>query len=166
VQQRDGYLCFIDYYSSHGDNIADYVIALQNRGYMYGTDYLPHDAVDNIVHKNLVGIGDRTMTIPALMTAAGRKTIVGPKLLKHESLNAARTRFPLCKFDAVKCADGLTGLRHYQWNHKESDAKKRVPLHDFASHPADAFVTALVSIRSEQHSPIAYKPSPRAVAEI
>lgn len=165
VQARGGLLCFIDYLSSHHETIADYVIELQQRKYMYGTDWLPWDAISNINHRRLIGSGDQSNTIPQLMRAAGRKVDQSPMLLKPDALNAARTIFPLCRFDAVKCAEGLQGLRHYQWDRTAAEPGKRKPLHDWASHPSEAFLTAAVSIRRERHEP-AYAPSRPVKAEV
>lgn len=150
VQPRDGFLCFIDYLSASEKTITDYIIMLQGKGYVYTEDHLPHDAVDNIIHHRLIGNPDKTKSIESLMRAAGRNVRHAPKLLKPDALNAGRTLFPLCRFDAVKCADGIQGLRHYQWDRTELEPGKRKPLHDWASHPSEAFLTAAVSIKREK----------------
>jgi phage terminase large subunit len=147
VQRYDGRLNFIDYYSAREKTLADHVIALQAKGYIYGEDHLPHDAVDSIIHRRLMGSGDKSMSIQVLLANAGRKVVISPKLLKAESLNAARTIFPLCRFDQDKCAEGLQSLRHYQWDRMTTEKGQRKPQHDWASHAADAFMTAAVSIR-------------------
>lgn len=174
VQAYDGYLNFIDFLEDSQKTISHYIIALQDKAYMYGVDHLPHDAIDNIIHHKLIGNTDKSLTIPVLMGKAGRKVQLAPKLLKKDSLNAARTMFPLCRFDAVKCADGIQGLRHYQWDRAQSTPEnpgakpgERKPLHDWASHRADGFMTAAVSIKRETYQPGARPKPPRArVAEI
>jgi len=153
VQARDGFLCFIDYLSAQEKTITDYLIMLEARHYLYGEDHLPHDAVDNIIHHRLTGNPDKTKSIDSLMRTAGRKVRIAPKLLKPDALNAARTLFPLCRFDAVKCADGIQALRRYQWDRSEMEPGKRKPLHDSYSHGADAFLTAAVSIKRESFQP-------------
>ena len=165
VQARDGHLCFIDYVSDRGKTISEYLITLRERRYMYGEDVLPHDAIDNIIHRNLLGPGDQTNTIPNLMRAAGRTVRLAPKLLKVDALNAGRTLFALCRFDAAKCADGIMALRHYQWDREEEKPGKRKPLHDQYSHGADAFLTAAVSIKRASYAPppVPSKPAARMV---
>lgn len=179
VQPRDGFLCFIDYFSSNQEDISFYVIEMQKRAYMYGTDWLPHDGISNMTHRKLHGAGDMTLSIPQLMRTAGRTVDLSPMLTKPESLNAARTIFPLCRFDAVKCAAGIQGLRHYRWDRLETQPVQdnpenkagrpgvRKPLHDWASHPAEGFITATVSIRRETFTP-AFVPRARRerVAEV
>jgi len=153
IQRRDGFLCFIDYMALTETTLTNCIIALNQKGYMYDEDHLPHDAVDSIIHAKLIGNQDKTMSIESIMRSAGRKVRIGPKLLKPDALNAGRTLFPLCRFDAVKCADGIQALRHYQWDRTELEPGKRKPLHDQYSHGADAFLTAAVSIKREKHAP-------------
>lgn len=113
---------------------------------------MPHDAVDTIIHAKLGG--DKTRSIEQLMRAAGRNVRVAPKLYVQDRINAARTVFSQCRFDAAKCADGLQGLRHYQWGPPSAaGVPKREPLHDWASHPADAFCTLAVSIKQPPAKP-------------
>jgi phage terminase large subunit len=72
-----------------------------------------------------------------------------PQLSVEDGINAARTVFPNCYFDAEKCADGLQSLRHYRYEVDErSETLKRVPLHDFASHDADAFRYLAVALQA------------------
>jgi phage terminase large subunit len=54
----------------------------------------------------------------------------------------------LCWFDAEKCADGLNGLRYYQYGPvKDMGTQTRRPLHNWASHPADGFRSAANGIQ-------------------
>jgi hypothetical protein len=47
---------------------------------------------------------------------------------------------PLSRFDRVKCAEGLEGLRQYRAEYdEERKVFKPTPLHDWASNPADAY---------------------------
>ena len=102
---------------------------LQNKQYVYGTDWLPHDGVDTIIHHKLAGGGDRSMSIEMLMRQAGRKPRIVPKMLITDQLNAARTIFPQCRFDERKCANGIQALRHYRWPPLSADGvAQRKPL--------------------------------------
>lgn len=157
VQAYDGFYHFIDYLEGYGQTIHDYLVKLQGKNYLYGTDWLPHDAVDTIIHKKLSG--STGMAIEQIMRNAGRKVRIVPKLLKIASINGARTIFPQCKFDEKNCADGIQSLRHYRWSSppemRNSDGSfqvlkskaKTVPMHDLASHGADAFIGAALGIK-------------------
>lgn len=153
VQAYGEYFNFIDYMEGDGLTIADYLVKLQGRGYVYGIDWLPHDGIDTIIHHRLSG-GDRSMSIEMLMRAAGRNVRILPKLLVADGINAARTIFPQCRFDAEKCADGIQALRHYQWGPlNEKGVRGREPLHNWASHAADAFRGAAIAVRMPKEEP-------------
>lgn len=159
VQVYDGWFHFIDYLQGQGKTIEHYIIELQNRRYMYGEHWLPHDGVDTIIHRKLAG--DRSMSIEQLMRQAGLNVRLAPKLYITDRLNAARTIFPQCRFDGEKCADGVQGLRHYQWGPPTKlGVSKREPLHNWASHPADGFCTAAVAIRAPENEQEERRPSP------
>jgi phage terminase large subunit len=154
VQVYDGWFNFIDYLEGDQLEISDYLIQLQNKGYLYGTDWLPHDGVDTIIHHKMAG--DRSMSIEMLMRQAGRKPRIVPKMLVTDQINAARTIFPQCRFDEGKCADGLQALRHYQWPALSVDGvAQRKPLHNWASHASSAFCGAAVAVRQPKAPPVA-----------
>lgn len=158
VQAYDGFYNFIDYLESTDETTADYVIKLQNRGYMYDTDWLPHDGIDTIIHKKLSGQSDRTKSIEMLLRGAQRNVRIVPKILLTDQINAARLVFNQCRFDAVKCAQGIEALRHYQWDTRpvkdtdrpgEGETKMRTtkPLHNWASHASSAFIGATIAMK-------------------
>lgn len=137
----------VDYLENRGKTIAWYVIQLQNRGYMYGTDWLPHDGVDAMIHSNLVA-DDKSKSPEMLLRAAGRRVRIAPKLSVDSGINAARTIFAQCWFDEKKCADGLQALSHYQWGPVSANGNEpRQPLHNWASHGSDAYRTLAVCIK-------------------
>lgn len=122
----------IDYYENSGHKLAHYLKELQARPYVYGTDWMPHDADHETVGS--------PKSIKRQALEVGRKVIIVPKLSVVSGINAARTVFDNCWFDEVKCADGLNCLRHYQYGY-DPDTKQRTksPLHNWASHGADAW---------------------------
>lgn len=159
VQPYDGFFNFIDCYGENGLTITDHLIELQNRKYLYGTDFLPYDAIDTIIHKKLAGTGDRSMSIEMIMRAAGRNVRIVPKVPITDRINAGRTIMPQCRFDADKCADGLQLLRRYQWGPpNEHGVTKSEPLHNEASHAGEAFTRAGQAVRMPKNEA---KPKPR-----
>lgn len=133
----------IDFLQGSQQALQYYLKAIQAKPYVYGTDYLPHDAK---AHE--LGSG---RSIEEQIRSAGRKVQIVPKLSIEDGIAAARAIFGRCWFDADKCQDGLQALRHYRY---ELDPKigtfKREPLHDWASHPADAFRYFAVAIREPE----------------
>jgi phage terminase large subunit len=137
----------IDYLQGSGKPISDYIIALQNRKYIYGEHWLPHDCVDTLIHKKLAS-GDKSRSIEQIMRASGMKVRVAAKMAIHDRINATRTVFPQCLFDAEKCRDGLQALRMYQWKPVNAAGETpKEPLHNIWSHGADGFCTLGVSIK-------------------
>jgi phage terminase large subunit len=133
----------IDFLQGSQQSLQYYLKAIQDKPYIYGTDYLPHDAK---AHE--LGSG---RTIEEQIRAVGRKVKIVPKLSIEDGIAAARAIFGRCWFDSDKCADGLQALRHYRY---EMDLKlstfKAEPLHDWSSHPADAFRYFAVAIREPE----------------
>lgn len=122
----------VDYYQNTQHALDHYLQAIQRKNYVYDTDWLPHDG-----EAKTLGTG---RSIQEMMVAAGRKVRIVPKLSLSDGINAARLMFPNVWFDKTKTADGLQCLRHYQWKvDKHTGQYSREPLHNEASHGADAF---------------------------
>ena len=70
----------------------------------------------------------------------GRKPRICPQHALQDGINAARLTIPIVRFDAARCARGIDALKSYQaeWS-EEFRTYKKTPLHDWASHGADAF---------------------------
>jgi phage terminase large subunit len=129
----------IDYLSDSQKPLNHYLARLGERGYVYGTDWLPWEA-----EAKQIGTG---RSVEDLMRAAGRSVRITPKLSVADGINAARTIFSKCWFDAETCADGLQCLRHYRYERDtDKDTFRRKPVHDWASHGADAFRYFAVAI--------------------
>ena len=84
-----------------------------------------------------------------------------PGLSVEDGINAVRTTFQNCWFDADKCADGMQSLRRYRYEVDQATGQfSRKPLHDDASHGADALRYLAVALR-EPKSPTTIKPKLR-----
>lgn len=158
VQAYDGWFNFIDYLESTDETTADYVIKLNNRGYVYDFDWLPHDGHNTLIHKKLSGVTDITKSIEMLLRDAGRNVRTVPMLEVTDQVNAARLLFNQCRFDEQKCGPGIEALRHYQWDTRAAkdydrtsieQTRVRVPraLHNWASHASSAFMGATIALK-------------------
>ena len=133
---------FIDFIQGSQQSLQYYLKELQST-YVYGTDHLPWDGGTPSLQTG--------RSIRDQMVAAGRRVRVMPQLKVDQGINAARTIFGKCYFDAEKCADGIQALRHYRYEVDEKlGSLRKEPLHDWASHAADAFRTAAVMIREPE----------------
>lgn len=138
-QHVDGFDRFIGYYENSGEYIGHYIAWLREwakeRDASFGDHYLPHDG-----DVNILWLEDGTM---ALMNGLGfyPRKVERPKN-KVEPINTARAAFAKCQFDEAACKTGLMRLRTYrkEWDDQRGVWRDR-PLHDDASHGADAFLT-------------------------
>lgn len=123
----------IDYFETAGEGLDQIVRrAIGERPYMWGTHHLPHD-----VMVRELGTGrSRAETLGSLGLA---RIHAGTATDPEERVNAARLMIPMCWFDAERCALGLERLRAYRKRWSRETRSYRGPLHDSASHGADAF---------------------------
>ena len=142
----------IDYYEANGFGLDHYARELQRRGYVYGDHILPHDA-------RVQELGSGKTRVETLTALGFRPRVLDAHKL-DDGISAARLLLPRCWFDAAKCARGLEALRHYrtEWDARRQDFRDR-PLHDWASHAADAFrylAMGLREAREEKLPPLRY----------
>ena len=147
-----GEVHLIDYYENSGQPITHYLSILANRGYQYGAHNVPHDA-----EGRELGTGK---SISDLMKEAGYWPTVVPKFGLESGINAARVMFPRCWFDENKCKEGLDALMNYRrsYNARLGEFKDE-PVHDWASHGADAFryLAVVFSEVKKADKPLQYK---------
>ena len=75
------------------------------------------------------------------MSAFGAdKCAIVPQSKKIDQISAARTVLPRCEINSVECEAGLDGLTAWEYAYNEDlGVFSREPLHNWASHPSDAF---------------------------
>lgn len=152
-QQVGGEIHLIDYYANNGQPLPHYLSMLASKPYNYGTHYAPHDAEGRELYTG--------KSIADMALAQGVRMTILPRLDVETGINAARVLFSRCYFDEAACARGLECLMNYR---RDFNAKlgefKPTPVHDWASHGADAFRYLAVAHRDENKSasaPIPYK---------
>jgi len=131
----------VDYYEDSGEGLAFYAKVLQDRGYLYGKHFAPHD-----IEQRELGSG---LSRKARGLELGIKFITIPRGRVEDGIEAVRQIFSRCWFDE-KCKQGVNCLRNYK---KEWDAKNRVmkliPKHNWASHGSDAFRMLAVAVKTQ-----------------
>jgi hypothetical protein len=142
-------LLIFDYHSSSLKDVAFYLDLLEAKrdehGCTYARHWLPHDARPRTLAAGagsmLQQMGEAARRNPKLGTFA-----IAKRLDKQEQIQAARATFPHCRFHDTRCATGIKALRHY---HRVWDEELRkfadLPMHDWASHGADAFMTVAMT---------------------
>ena len=132
----------IDYYEDEGEGMLHYFKVLKERGYVYGEHYAPHD----------IAVREFTMGKARIDIAreVGINFRIVPKLSLDDGIMSTRLLFNRMWFDEVKCERGLECLKNYR---KEYDDKNKTyrdhPMHDWASHGADAFRYLCLSVQSD-----------------
>lgn len=135
MQDIGGELRFIDYYENSGENLQFYAKVLIDRGYVYGTCYLPHDARVTDYSRE-----DNKPRFEVLQDLGFKVEPVDRIPDINEGIHMVRMMFNKCRFDEEKCDVGINRLEHYrkEWNDK-TEAYRDRPLHSEASNGADAF---------------------------
>ena len=135
---RTGEVHLIDYYEATGEGFPHYAKVLADKGYTYGSHWAPHDIQVRELGSGksrlevAAGFGLRFRVTPRITGAAGVEV--------EEGIAAARLLMAKCWFDAEKCKAGIEALGHYRRDYNERlNEFKATPVHDWASHGADAF---------------------------
>jgi phage terminase large subunit len=129
----------LDYYEAQGEGLPHYAQVLRDKRYVYGQHWAPHD----IIVQESTG-KSRIETAASL----GIQFQITPNIGVEDGIHAARMLFPRCYFHETKCAPGLEALQHYRRDYNQRlNEFKATPVHDWASHGADAFRYLAVALQ-------------------
>jgi hypothetical protein len=131
----------IDFYEAQGEGLPHYAGMLEKRGYLYGKHTAPHD-----IQVRELGSGRSRVETAASL---GIKFETAPSIGLEDGIHATRMLFPRLWFDQTRCKAGLEALAHYQREfNKRLSEYKATPVHNWASHGADALRTMGVAHRT------------------
>lgn len=147
-----GEIRFLDYHSSNGQSIPFYTgyIAQQEQkfGIKYKTHYLPHDA-----RAKTLASGGKSIIEQLSVKIKLECLKIVPNLSLQDGIQATRMMLLRSWFDP-RCEDGIECLRQYERSYNED---KKVfsdkPLHNWASHGADAARMAAIAWKEEAKLP-------------
>lgn len=99
-----------------------------------GKIWLPHDARAKTFQS-------KHSSIEKFLEAFGAdKMAIVPMTSKADRISAARRVITQCEFNVNACEDGIDGLAAWEFEYnEENNVFSRDPLHNWASHPSDAF---------------------------
>ncbi len=139
---------FVDYYENSGEGVEHYARILSEkasqRKWTYGVHYGPHD----LDHSNWVLPGRET--IKDVAARLGIKFHVVKRVPnKFDAIEAARNMLPTSWIDEKHCERGIQCLDNYrkEWDERRAHFRDE-PLHDWASHGADGFMTGACGFRA------------------
>lgn len=135
VQRVSREVRFVDYIEASGVGLDEYARRLEKKkeehGWVYGEHFFPHD----VAHHELSSGKSRVDTLRGLKI----DPIVVEQHNVNDGINAVRRMLDRAWFDSERCERGLNALRNYrrEWD-EDNKIFKPKPLHDWASHGADA----------------------------
>jgi len=139
---------WIGYYENSNQALDHYVDWIKALPYKVHKHYLPHDGEARELQTG--------KSRQEFLTERGLDVAIVPRGEVMDGIDSARLRFNRMWFDADKCARGIDCLRMYR---SEYDDKNKVlrsrPLHDWASHGADAFRCGVMG--AEESAPKPFK---------
>lgn len=130
---RSGEVRLIDYHEAEGEALPYHIRQLRDRPYTYGKHYPPHDATI----KEL-GSGKSRIEVAKDMGLTFEWPDVNPGV--QAGIEAGRMLLPRCWFDKTKTERLIECLRNYRkaFNTRLNEFTG-TPVHNWASHGADAF---------------------------
>ncbi|MGL4674600.1 MAG: terminase [Wohlfahrtiimonas sp.] len=131
----------IDFYENSGEGLRHYFKVLKDRGYNYATHYAPHDIQNREIGSDAKS--RQELAREGYLIDGENYSIkfeVVPRQSVDGGIELAREILPLCAFDEYQCGKGLAHLEAYRkaWDDKNGVWRDK-PLHNEASHAADAF---------------------------
>jgi len=139
-QRAVGGFRVLAYDGDTGLDADDWIPRIRNKiielgaGRKLGKIWLPHDARAKTFQS-------KHTTIERFAQAFGvDKCAIVPQSKKLDQISAARAVIPRCEFNSELCEAGMDGLIAWEYAYNEDlGVFSREPLHNWASHPADAF---------------------------
>jgi phage terminase large subunit len=137
---RGGEVRVVDYYEASGEGLPHYAAVLAAKGYVYGTHWAPHD-----IQVRELGSGRSRLETAASL---GIRFSIAPNVPVEDGIHAVRMLLPRCVFDQTRTKAGLEALTHYRRDYNARlNEFKATPVHDWASHGADAFRYLAVALQ-------------------
>lgn len=135
-QSPAGQVRILDYHEATGEGLDYYVSLLRDRANEHGYNYGEHIAPHDIMVREL-GTGRSRLEVARGMGLHFRPA---RKLPLQDGINAVRMMLPMCWFDKTRCNRLIEALMSYTktWD-KQQRCWRDKPLHNWASHGADAF---------------------------
>lgn len=133
----------IDYYENNGEGLPHYAQVLQQKGYLYGDHWAPHD-----IQVRELGSGLSRLEVARSL---GIKFRIAPRQGLEDGIHAVRLTIPRMWFDK-KVDKALERLSMYRRELNASTGEYRsTPVHDASSHCADSMRYLCLSIREQAY---------------
>ena len=131
VQRSIAEVRVIDYIEDSHKRLDEYVAMLNQRGYNWGEDWIPHDGKTKNIQTG--------KSAEEVLKALKRDPHITPDIGVEPGIKATRLMFDRCYFDETKALPLVNRLKRYRRAIPVSTGEPAGPLHDENSHGADAF---------------------------
>ena len=108
---------FIDYAEAHNEDLRYYAMLLQEKEYIYGTHFLPHDAA----HKRL---GDYNRSTQEQLSGLlpGQRFVIVPRITELiTGIQLTRKHLKTAYFDQTQCKLGISRIEGYRQKFSRAD---------------------------------------------
>jgi phage terminase large subunit len=147
--QRASEVRIVAYIEDSHRTLAEYVAQLKALPYVWGDDWLPHDGRARDFKSG--------KSAEEIMKALGRSPRIVENLDVETGIKAARMMFPRVYID-TGCERLLHCLKRYRRTINQTTNEPGPPLHDDASHGADAFRYLAVAVDQMGNAPTVADP--------
>lgn len=140
---------FLRYYENNGFGLDHYIDWIKGQPFTVHHHYLPHDGEARELQTG--------KSRQEFLEERGFNVSIVPRHNVDDGIDAARLRLNRCFFDQEHTQRGVDCLRMYrsEFDEKNKTLKQR-PLHDWASHGADAFRCAIMGAQEvKRDAPVA-----------
>jgi hypothetical protein len=149
----------LGYFEASGEGLPFYADLVKSWYKAHG--WSRDGAIDFVPHDARVREWGTKKTRLEQMTEAFLNPRIPASMNVDDGINAVRAILPQCRFDAKGTAEGLKALKAYRkaWN-DEAGCWRNEPLHNWASHGADAFRYLAAGHREIRPEPVKKKTGP------
>jgi hypothetical protein len=138
----------IDHYESHGREMGHYFDVVDAKGYGYVKHWFPHDALAKSLQTGLTLLEQSAKRWPG-------KVAIVPRNDVEDGIAAARWLLEQPMRVHARCTEALETLAAYRYDWDEESQTFGVkPVHDFASHTADAFRYLACVVKHSERWPL------------
>ena len=139
MQDNDPWFDFVDYYQASLKTVGGYVNDIQAKAQELGVRvsrwFIPHDGENQADHS--------IKTFKSRLIASGiladRIVVVKKTSDLKVGIDQVKEKFSRCRFDKERTKKGWLALCSYNYEWDEKRSIIGAPIHNWASHPSDAF---------------------------
>ncbi len=129
-QQIGSEFRIIDFYENQGEAVSHYIKHIQDKPYVYGQHFFPHDAGSHSLQTG--------KTLQQVARELGLQAVILDRDDLEVGIEATRALLSVCYIDEQKCSHLIKCLENYHKKYNDKmNCYSSTPVHDWSSHAAD-----------------------------